>query len=67
VRDLELRLYPPMKKMTESTDNRNPLKPGWHIAFVSNWPFLSSYYYLFLLQSLSIRALALQALLKALV
>ena len=31
---IEPRLYPPMKKMTESTDNRNPLKPAWHIAFV---------------------------------
>jgi len=28
VRDLELRLYPPMKKMTESTDKRNLLKPA---------------------------------------
>jgi hypothetical protein len=23
-----------MKKMIESTDNRKPLKPAWHIAFV---------------------------------
>jgi hypothetical protein len=26
-----------MKKTKESTDNRKPMKPAWHIAFVGCW------------------------------